>query len=87
HRVAHAGEEAPPSYVWEALRLLAVERVDHGIRSVDDPDLLAHLAEHRVPLTVCPLSNVRLQAVPELAAHPLRRLVDAGVVVTINSDD
>lgn len=87
HRVAHAGEEAPAAYVWEALRLLEVERVDHGIRSVDDPALLAHLAEHRVPLTVCPLSNVRLRAVPELAAHPLRRLVDAGVVVTINSDD
>ena len=87
HRVAHAGEEAPAAYVWEALRLLEVERVDHGIRSIDDPDLLAHLAEHRVPLTVCPLSNVRLRAVPELAAHPLRELVDAGVVVTINSDD
>ncbi|OAH50381.1 adenosine deaminase [Microbacterium oleivorans] len=87
HRVAHAGEEGPAAYVWDALRVLEVERVDHGIRSIDDPDLLAHLAEHRVPLTVCPLSNVRLRAVPELAAHPLRRLVDAGVVVTINSDD
>lgn len=86
-RVAHAGEEAPASYVWEAVRLLEVERVDHGIRSVDDRELLAHLAEHRIALTVCPLSNVRLRAVPELAAHPLRRLVDAGVVVTINSDD
>ena len=86
-RVAHAGEEGPAAYVWEALRVLEVERVDHGIRSIDDPDLLAHLAEHRVPLTICPLSNVRLRAVPELAAHPLRRLVDAGVVVTINSDD
>ena len=86
-RVAHAGEEGPAAYVWEALRVLEVERVDHGIRSIDDPELLAHLAEHRVPLTVCPLSNVRLGAVPELAAHPLRRLVDAGVVVTINSDD
>ena len=87
HRVAHAGEEGPAAYVWEALRVLEVERVDHGIRSIDDPELLAHLAEHRVPLTICPLSNVRLRAVPELAAHPLRRLVDAGVVVTINSDD
>ncbi|MFI8632954.1 adenosine deaminase [Microbacterium sp. NPDC077663] len=87
HRVAHAGEEGPAAYVWEALRVLEVERVDHGIRSVEDPDLLAHLVEHRVPLTVCPLSNVRLRAVPELAAHPLRELVDAGVVVTINSDD
>ncbi len=87
HRVAHAGEEAPASYVWEALRLLEVERVDHGIRSVDDAELLTHLAERRVPLTVCPLSNVRLRAVTDLAAHPLRELVDAGVVVTINSDD
>ncbi|MEW1834897.1 adenosine deaminase [Microbacterium sp. NPDC079995] len=87
HRVAHAGEEGPAAYVWEALRELEVERVDHGIRAVDDPDLIAHLAEHRVPLTVCPLSNVRLRAVPDLAAHPLRRLVEAGVVVTINSDD
>ncbi|WP_405374487.1 MULTISPECIES: adenosine deaminase [unclassified Microbacterium] len=87
HRVAHAGEEAPASYVWEALRLLGVERIDHGIRSVDDPALLAHLAENRIALTVCPLSNLRLRAVPDLAAHPLRALVDAGVVVTVNSDD
>ena len=86
-RVAHAGEEAPADYVWQALRLLEVERVDHGIRSIDDEDLLAHLATHRVPLTVCPLSNLRLRAVADLSMHPLRALVDAGVVVTVNSDD
>ncbi|KAA9089213.1 adenosine deaminase [Microbacterium radiodurans] len=87
HRVAHAGEEAPPAYIWEALRLLDVERVDHGIRAVDEPELVRHLAERRVPLTVCPLSNVRLRAVADLSSHPIRALVDAGVVVTVNSDD
>lgn len=87
HRVAHAGEEGGPEYVREALDLLGVERVDHGIRSVEDADLLRRLAAERVPLTVCPLSNVRLHAVPELAAHPLPRLMAAGVVTTISSDD
>lgn len=87
HRVAHAGEEGGPEYVREALDLLGVERVDHGIRSVEDTDLLRRLAAERVPLTVCPLSNVRLHAVPELAAHPLPRLMAAGVVTTISSDD
>lgn len=86
-RVAHAGEEGPAEYIWQALRALGAERIDHGIRAVDDPDLLRHLAEHRIALTLCPLSNVRLQAVPGLDAHPLRTLIDAGVVVTINSDD
>jgi len=87
HRVAHAGEEAPADYIWQAVRLLHVERVDHGIRAVDDPALVRHLADTRTPLTVCPLSNVRLRAVTGLDSHPLRVLVDAGVVVTINSDD
>lgn len=86
-RVAHAGEEGPAEYIWQALRVLGAERIDHGIRAVDDPDLLRHLAEHRIALTLCPLSNVRLQAVTGLDAHPLRTLIDAGVVVTINSDD
>lgn len=87
HRVAHAGEEGGPEYVREALDLLGVERVDHGIRSVEDADLLRRLAAERVPLTVCPLSNVRLHAVPALEAHPLPRLMAAGVLATISSDD
>ncbi|PFG18158.1 adenosine deaminase [Propionicimonas paludicola] len=87
HTVAHAGEEGGPDYVWEALRELKVERVDHGIRAVEDPSLVAHLAEQRIPLTSCPLSNVRLKAVPHLAAHPLPAMLDAGLLVTVNSDD
>jgi adenosine deaminase len=87
HTVAHAGEEGDASYVWEALRELKVERVDHGIRAMEDPALVAHLAEHQIPLTTCPLSNVRLKAVPSLAAHPLPAMLDAGLVVTVNSDD
>ena len=85
--VAHAGEEGPPQYVWEALDLLKVSRVDHGIRSMEDPTLVAHLVKERVPLTVCPLSNVRLRAVPNLAAHPLKKMLDAGLMCTCNSDD
>jgi adenosine deaminase len=87
HTVAHAGEEGPPDYVWQAIDLLGVERVDHGIRSVEDPALLRRLAADRTPLTVCPLSNVRLRCVPTIAEHPLPTLLDAGVNVTINSDD
>ena len=86
-RVAHAGEEGPPEYVEAALDRLGVERVDHGIRSVEDPSLVARLREEQVPLTVCPLSNVALRAVPDLAAHPLRRMLDAGLAATVNSDD
>jgi adenosine deaminase len=87
HRVAHAGEEGPPSYVWEAIDVLGVERVDHGVRCIEDPALLRRLATDGTPLTVCPLSNLRLRVVPDLAEHPLPRLLDAGVRVTINSDD
>jgi adenosine deaminase len=86
-KVAHAGEEGPPAYVWEALDVLGVERIDHGIRAVEDSALLQRLATDRVPLTVCPLSNLRLRCVDSLARHPLPRLLDAGVLVTINSDD
>ena len=86
-RVAHAGEEGPPAYVWEAIDVLGVERVDHGIRCIEDAALVRRLAADGTPLTVCPLSNVRLRAVPDLAGHPLPRLLDAGVRVTINSDD
>ncbi|TWE09420.1 adenosine deaminase [Rudaeicoccus suwonensis] len=87
HRVAHAGEEGPPAYIWEALDVLGVERVDHGIRAVEDPALLRRLATDKVPLTVCPLSNVRLKCVATLKDHPLHQLLDAGVIATINSDD
>jgi adenosine deaminase len=87
HRVAHAGEEGPPAYVWATLDRLGAERIDHGIRSMEDPSLVARLRDERVPLTVCPLSNVALRAVPDLAAHPLRRMLDAGLVATVNSDD
>jgi adenosine deaminase len=85
--VAHAGEEGPASYVWEALQALRAERIDHGIRSLEDEALVAHLVEHRVPLTVCPLSNVRLAVVEDMEAHPLREMLDRGLVVTLNSDD
>ena len=85
--VAHAGEEGGPEYVWEALDLLKVSRVDHGVRSLEDPALVARLREERIPLTVCPFSNVRLRVVSALAAHPLKRMLDAGLMVTCNSDD
>jgi adenosine deaminase len=87
HRVAHAGEEGPPAYVWSALDRLGVERVDHGIRSLEDPSLVARLREQQVPLTVCPLSNVALRCVDRLEAHPLRSMLDAGLAATVNSDD
>jgi adenosine deaminase len=87
HTVAHAGEEGPPEYVWQAIDLLGVERVDHGIRSVEDPALLRRLAADGTPLTVCPLSNVRLRCVPAIEKHPLPALLDAGVMATVNSDD
>ena len=87
HRVAHAGEEGGPEYVREALDLLGVERVDHGIRSIEDLALIGLLRDRRIPLTVCPLSNVCLQATPRLAEHPLPALLDAELLVTISSDD
>jgi adenosine deaminase len=85
--VAHAGEEGPPDYIREALDVLKVRRVDHGVRCLEDPDLVARLADEQVPLTVCPLSNVRLAVVPSLDAHPLPRMLAAGLAVTLNSDD
>ncbi|HSK32673.1 MAG TPA: adenosine deaminase [Propionicimonas sp.] len=87
HTVAHAGEEGGPEYVWDVLEHLKVERVDHGINAMGDPALVSHLVERGIPLTVCPLSNVRLQAVPSLAAHPLPAMLEAGLKVCINSDD
>jgi adenosine deaminase len=87
HRVAHAGEEGPPEYVTATLDRLGAERIDHGIRSLEDPALVARLREEQVPLTVCPLSNVALRCVDDLRHHPLRRMLEAGLVVTVNSDD
>ncbi len=87
HRVAHAGEEGPPAYIRAALDVLKVERIDHGVRCLEDPVLVERLARERVPLTVCPLSNVKLRAFRTLADHNLKRLLDAGLQVTINSDD
>jgi adenine deaminase len=84
---AHAGEEGPPGYVWEALDVLGVMRVDHGNRSLEDNSLVARLVGERMALTVCPLSNLRLRVVDELTHHPLRRMMDKGLVVTVNSDD
>jgi adenosine deaminase len=87
HAVAHAGEEGPAEYVREALDLLKVERIDHGNRALDDPELIQRLARERMPLTICPLSNLRLCVVPDLRDHPLRRMLDEGLTATINSDD
>jgi len=84
---AHAGEEGPPSYVWEALDLLGVARIDHGNRSLEDDVLVGRLARERIALTVCPLSNLRLGVVADLAQHPLRRMLDKDLLVTVNSDD
>ncbi|MFC9732712.1 adenosine deaminase [Streptomyces roseolus] len=86
-RVAHAGEEGPAEYVREALDVLGVERIDHGLRCMEDPELVERLARERVPLTLCPLSNVRLRVIDELGRHPLRAMLDAGLLVTVNSDD
>ena len=85
--VAHAGEEGPPAYVWSALDVLHVERIDHGVQSTQDPLLVQRLARDRIPLTVCPLSNLKLRVFPNLAEHNLGQLLDAGLVATVNSDD
>ncbi|HET7880704.1 MAG TPA: adenosine deaminase [Acetobacteraceae bacterium] len=87
HTTVHAGEEGPAAYVREAVELLEADRIDHGNACLDDPALVRELAARRIPLTVCPLSNVRLKGVPSLAAHPLRAMLDAGLFVTLNSDD
>ena len=85
--LAHAGEEGPAEYVWEAINLLKVSRIDHGNRSLDDDQLIKYIAEKQIPLTVCPLSNLKLKVVEDLKHHPLLQLMEAGVMVTINSDD
>ena len=85
--VAHAGEEGPPEYIWQALDLLGVRRVDHGVRCTEDDRLVERLVAEQVPLTVCPFSNVKLRVFPELRQHNFRELLDRGLLVTINSDD
>ncbi|HTR84111.1 MAG TPA: adenosine deaminase [Reyranella sp.] len=85
--VAHAGEEGPPEYVREALDLLKVDRIDHGNRALEDAALTARLAHEQMPLTVCPLSNLRLCVVSDMKEHPLRRMLEAGLMATVNSDD
>lgn len=86
-RVAHAGEEGPPDYVWEALDLLKVDRIDHGNRALEDAKLTRHLAERDMTLTVCPLSNLKLCVVDDMAKHPIDRMLDEGLRATVNSDD
>lgn len=86
-RVAHAGEEGPPAYISEALDVLGVERIDHGLRCMEDPELVERLVRDRIPLTLCPLSNVRLRAVDLLEDHPLPGMMAAGLLCTVNSDD
>jgi adenosine deaminase len=85
--VAHAGEEGPAEYVWEAVELLDVKRIDHGVRSIDDPKLIEYLVEKQIPLTVCPLSNIKLCVFEDMTHHNIKQLLDLGVCVTINSDD
>jgi adenosine deaminase len=87
HVVAHAGEEGPAAYVTGALDALGAERIDHGVRSADDPEVVERLARERIPLTMCPLSNVKLKVFDRIDGHNLKRLLDLGVLVTVNSDD
>ena len=85
--VAHAGEEGPASYIWSSLDVLNVQRIDHGIRAIDDPDLMLRLIESQIPLTICPLSNVKLRVFDNMVSHTILDMLDLGVCVTVNSDD
>ena len=85
--VAHAGEEGPPEYIWQALKLLRVERIDHGVRCLEDSGLVDYLVEKQIPLTVCPLSNVKLKVFDDMKQHNLKQMLDLGLWVTVNSDD
>jgi adenosine deaminase len=87
HTTAHAGEAAGADSVWDAVRVLQAERIGHGTRACEDPKLVQYLADHRIPLEMCPMSNVRTRVVPSLAEHPIRRYLEAGVIVTVNTDD
>jgi adenosine deaminase len=86
-KVAHAGEEGPPEYIWQALDLLGVSRIDHGVRCMEDEKLVVRLAKEKTPLTVCPLSNTKLRVFNKMEDHNLKEMLDAGLCVTINSDD
>ena len=86
-KVAHAGEEGPPEYIWQVLDLLGVSRIDHGVRCMEDPKLVKRLAKEKIPLTVCPLSNTKLRVFDKMENHNLKQMLDAGLCVTINSDD
>jgi len=85
--VAHAGEEGPPEYIWQALDLLKVSRIDHGVRAAEDPRLIARLVDEQIPLTVCPLSNTKLKVFQDMSQHNILHLLEQGVKVTVNSDD
>ena len=85
--VAHAGEEGPPAYIWSALDVLKVERIDHGVQAIRDAALMQRLVKDEIPLTVCPLSNLKLRVFPDLSHHNIGKMLDAGIVATINSDD
>jgi adenosine deaminase len=85
--VAHAGEEGPPEYIWQALEVLKVVRIDHGVRCLEDPDLVEYLRVHRIPLTVCPLSNVKLRVFEDMSQHNIKKMLNQGLCVTVNSDD
>lgn len=85
--VAHAGEEGPAEYVWEAINLLKVSRIDHGNRSLEDKNLVKELVRRKIPLTLCPLSNLKLGVIKNMREHPLKRMMDKGLLVTVNSDD
>ena len=85
--MAHAGEEGPPSYVWEALDLLGVDRIDHGNRALEDKNLIERLVHEQMALTVCPLSNLKLCVVNDMKDHPLKRMLELGLRATVNSDD
>lgn len=86
-RVAHAGEEGPPNYVWQALTQLDVQRIDHGVRAVEDNKLMAYLREHQIPLTVCPCSNIKLRVFDQMSEHNILYLLEEGLCVTVNADD
>jgi len=87
HSAPHAGEHAGPASIWSAIRDLGAERIGHGVRAIEDPELVDYLAEHRIPLEISPTSNISLGLYPDAASHPLKALHEAGVTVTVNSDD
>ncbi len=85
--VAHAGEEGPPEYIWQALDLLKIERIDHGVRAIEDERLMQRIIDEQIPLTVCPLSNIKLRVFDDMRQHNILEMLERGVKVTVNSDD